>query len=494
MEKFEALYLNVILPEKEGKKPVLEQCVDFFKSNKGFHRLLQLIKDKCESLGRIGGSVKLADLDTEEKEAFTGFFGRDYLKSQETRILLSEFQKAIDNSRFAGISIPKLLEGYFESPVIARKDRLIRYENVKNDFFIDIMLLYENTKAEEWLLDIFTQKGNAYITLLTGYNEAKMELGSTSIGGRYLLPKSGGEKSSPFSSKRCDENIACFAKNGSSNSLRCFNELEELLYNDLTAVCEALIELPFQVKEFRSMPVFAAEITKDPHAFDIETRMGKLLQYAVAWLFDRSIPSSPQERAELFYQAGLMIDDLSNQVLCCGFTAYVDEAEHTGWSGFRDKWQTVSMPLASISQTDKITAPGGRVIVVENPSIFSILTEKGREKETALVCTFGQPNLAVYVLLDMAVKNGSKLYYSGDMDPEGLLIADKLKSRYGEKLELICYSLDIYNNSISNVSLSSSRLKQMKNINNPLLRRIADAIAETGKAAYQEAFASHIGF
>jgi hypothetical protein len=66
--------------------------------------------------------------------------------------------------------------------------------------------------------------------------------------------------------------------------------------------------------------------------------------------------------------------------------------------------------------------------------------------------------------------------------------------RYGERLELICYSLDIYNDSISNVSLSSSRLKQMKNINNPLLRRIADAIAETGKAAYQEAFASHIGF
>jgi hypothetical protein len=34
----------------------------------------------------------------------------------------------------------------------------------------------------------------------------------------------------------------------------------------------------------------------------------------------------------------------------------------------------------------------------------------------------------------------------------------------------------------------------MKNINNPVLRRIADTIAKTGKAAYQEAFASYIAF
>lgn len=352
---------------------------------------------------------------------------------------MSDFQKALDNSRFNGVSIPELLTGYFGDTVITKKDRLMCHELAKNDFFIDIMLQHEDTKAEEWLLDIFTKKTNAYVTILTGYNES-----------------------------------------------------QELLWHNLTAVCDAITHLPFKYGGFRSMPVFAAEITKNPHAFDIDSRGGKLLQYAIAWLFKSPIPSSPEDRAELYYRAGLMIDDLSNQVLCCGFTAYANGAEHLGWSGFKEKWQPISMPLVSISQTDKITA--AKVLVVENPSIFSMLTNTCLEKQTALVCTLGQPNLSVYVLLDMAVKSGAKLLYSGDMDPEGLLIADKLKARYGEKLELICYSLDIYYSSISTVSLSDSRIKKMKKIKSPVLRTIVGAIIKTGKAAYQEAFASHILF
>lgn len=481
-------------------RTVLKQCVDFFQQNKGFHRLLLLVREKYESLGRVGGSVYLDDLRDGEKEAFTGFFGKDYLKSTEARILLASFQKSLDRSRFQGVFLPELLEEYFGSPLITKKDKRLQKEIVKNDFILEIALQYEGTKAEEWLLNNYIEKDNAYMTILNGYNES-----------------------------------------------------EQQLNKELTAVCKAIVHLPFQYGKYKSLPVFATEITKDPHAFDMDTRTGRLLQYALSWLFtkampditisdsampdktmpsnaisdnakptmldktihdktisdttmpdivvpnktmpditifDNTIPDSPEEKAELYYKAGLMIDDLSNQVLCCGFKAYQGGVEHLGWKGFSDKWHPISVPLASISQADKITTPGGKVLVVENPSIFNLLSESCREKRTALVCTLGQPNLAVYVLLDMAVKNGAVLFYSGDMDPEGLLIADRLKTRYEDKLELIGYSLDIYYKSISNVRISQSRIKKMSNIQDPVLRAVAQAIAQTGKAAYQEAFAS----
>jgi uncharacterized protein (TIGR02679 family) len=417
------------------ERNTLIECVDYFHQNKAFHRLLLLMKEKIESLGRIGGTVRLEELNDEEREAFTAFFRKDFTKNTEARISLQDFRKSLESSRFQSVLIPELLEMYFNSPVIFKKDKELCSEILKNDFFIHIALEFEGTKAEEWLLDVYTRKNNAYMTIIGGYNESPA-----------------------------------------------------LLQKELKAVCKAIVHLPFQNNKYKSLPVFAAEMTKDPHAFDINTRAGRLLQYAIAWLFSRNVADSPEEKAEMYYHAGLMIDDLSNQVLCCGFEACADGEPHGGWSGFSKKWQPISIPLAALSQVNKLTAPNGRVLVVENPSIFNLLSEPCREKRTALVCTFGQPNLAVYVLLDMAVNNGAKLFYSGDMDPEGLLIADRLKDRYGDNLNLKGYSPEVYYKSISNIALSEPRIKKMKSICDPDLRIIAQAIAETGKAAYQEAF------
>lgn len=418
----------------------LRQCVDYFHQNSDFHRLLSGMKEKCEALGRAGGAVRLGELNEGEREAFTAFFRKDFSKSVVACVSLSDFQKVLDGSRFQGVTIPELLEAYFQSPVIARRDAQLRNEAAKNDFFIDIALAYEGTKAEEWLLDIYTRRNNAYMTIVGGYNES-----------------------------------------------------ETVFRKELTAVCKAIVHLPFRNNQYKSLPVFAADMTKDPHAFDMDTRAGRLLQYAIAWIFSRTVPNSPEEKAELYYRAGLMIDDLSNQVLCCGLEAHAGGEPHAGWSGFSGKWQPISVPLAAISQVDKVTASGGRVLVVENPSVVNLLAESCRKNEIALVCTFGQPNLTVYVLLDMVVKSGAKLFYSGDMDPEGLLIADRLKGRYGGSLELIGYCTDIYYQSVSNVTLSETRVKKMKSIHDPDLLKIAQAIAETGKAAYQETFLRLVG-
>ena len=57
------------------ERNTLIECVDYFHQNKAFHRLLLLMKEKIESLGRIGGTIRLEGLN-DEKEAFTAFSGR----------------------------------------------------------------------------------------------------------------------------------------------------------------------------------------------------------------------------------------------------------------------------------------------------------------------------------------------------------------------------------------------------------------------------------
>lgn len=62
------------------------------------------------------------------------------------------------------------------------------------------------------------------------------------------------------------------------------------------------------------------------------------------------------------------------------------------------------------------------------------------------------------------VTTGAVLYYSGEFDPEGLLIDDRLKARFGEVLRLWRYSTEDYTKTISECRLSAGRLKQLERL------------------------------
>ena len=43
------------------------------------------------------------------------------------------------------------------------------------------------------------------------------------------------------------------------------------------------------------------------------------------------------------------------------------------------------------------------------------------------MCMNGQPRMSAVLLLDLLADAGVKLYYAGDFDPEGILIAQKIR-------------------------------------------------------------------
>ena len=102
------------------------------------------------------------------------------------------------------------------------------------------------------------------------------------------------------------------------------------------------------------------------------------------------------------------------------------------------------------------------------------------------VCVSGQPRLATLLLLDF-LKENHRFWYAGDFDPEGLLIAQRLKERYGEALDFWKYEVQWYEQYLSSVRLSESRIKKLEHVYMQELQGIKEGIQKRKRAAYQEA-------
>ncbi|MBS4026939.1 MAG: DUF2399 domain-containing protein [Clostridia bacterium] len=112
--------------------------------------------------------------------------------------------------------------------------------------------------------------------------------------------------------------------------------------------------------------------------------------------------------------------------------------------------------------------------------------QRTKSKNPALICTFGQIKLASLVLLDKLKEQVDSIYYSGDFDPEGLLIADRLKERYRDKLELWRFGVENYEQIKSDKTIEATRMKKLDNINTPEIKSLANRLKADGYAAYQE--------
>lgn len=86
----------------------------------------------------------------------------------------------------------------------------------------------------------------------------------------------------------------------------------------------------------------------------------------------------------------------------------------------------------------------------------------------------------------MLVDSKIQLYYSGDFDPEGMQIADKLKQRYKENIVLWHYDEHDYRKCISNKTISERRLMMLRNIKDLKLIQVSQRIEQEKRSGYQE--------
>ena len=187
--------------------------------------------------------------------------------------------------------------------------------------------------------------------------------------------------------------------------------------------------------------------------------------------------STGMERNAILMQAGLYRDSISNFCMLAHINAWIDEERHhPGWQGFYDHYEIWNVNMQNLQHITKLdTVSCKHVFVIENPSVFQLLVEhvqKTQQHTIGLICTNGQLNFCGYQLLDMVHEANMIMYYCGDMDPEGLLIADKLKQRYQTNFILWHYQMSDYEQAKSDKYADRKRLSMIDKLQAEQLQRI----------------------
>lgn len=118
--------------------------------------------------------------------------------------------------------------------------------------------------------------------------------------------------------------------------------------------------------------------------------------------------------------------------------------------------------------------------------VFTQLCDHAADFHSPLICTSGQPTVAVIRLLDMLASAGTDLFYSGDFDGKGLSIALQLLTRYSECLHLWHMTAADYVRCRSDVRLSEESRSLLRNCADTVLAPVAEAIGRNGCDGYQE--------
>ena len=412
-----------------------EECAAYFRERPVYRKVFQKVRAKYESLGHMGGKVTLTNLSQEEKRQLGGFLQKDYTENRTITVSVERLEKCLKESRFSEVTLENLLETYFGQKLTVKKEEREKEAEKRRIFFENLLEMYEHTYMGEWLENTLKEKRKGYDLIFQQYRE------------------------NPVNLQELVKNISHAAEEIFRNS--CKNKM--------------------------LLPVFAAKTTGNPHYFDAGTTAEKILLYILEFYFPQEKICEMlevEQKNQIFYKAGILKDDLSNDVLAFGIRGWKDDGTlHEGIDGFFRAGEPLRLTLRTLGRIKNMEAVEKNIYLLENPAAFSVFTEKN--SDCAAVCVNGQPRLSVLLLLDM-LKESHRFFYNGDFDPEGLLIAQSLKERYREKLILWNYSRELYEKYLSDVILNENRLKKLGKVSLPELQEIKACMMEMKKAVYQE--------
>ena len=416
----------------------INEAVEYFKKKPVYEKLFNEFKKKYESHGKIGGIAVLTGLSTGDKEDISSFLMKDFTSEEEVRVSAKLFEKALLKSRFSSLTTLDILTRYFGIKLRTNKEKSEENEGKRAEYLAELTEYTDKAYIKEWLTGVFCTGADGAVVIARSYNADKNEL-------KIILQK----------------------------------------------LIKAIPMLPYFQggKKKELLAVFAAQAAGNPHFFDDNTLAGNLLTAFLRDYFRFGYEddlSEAENRSNVLFKAGLIKDTLSNDVIAYGIRGRcVDGSLHQGMEGFLHQKEPVKLSLLTLANLEETftNSVDRRVYIVENPAVFSILTSRFPEK--AFICSYGQIRRAVFMLLDLFDKN-TVFSYAGDFDPEGLLIAERLKKRYGDRLTFWKYEPEMYIKYISEEKLTMQRIKKLDGVRDAALLKIVELMREEGRAAYQE--------
>lgn len=293
------------------------------------------------------------------------------------------------------------------------------------------------------------------------------------------------------------------------------SEAERQLGVCLTAIIELLNRQASGDISLLRLPVFAAAITGDAHAFDWKDPLGRLLVSGLQAVWGRGesrealdkgaavmetegeeeenakaradeTPADAAQaegallRRELYRSAGIADDDISSQVI---FYA-------PSWKG--DKEERI-LTLRQVERVDSVPRVS-TIYGVENPSLFGTFLDRGLDwsrEDKMLLCVSGYPSSAVLRWLDRCLETQGRdepvLQYSGDLDVQGLEIAVFLHRRYGSRFRPWRMAASDYESvSMRGIPLNETERSRLKRLVVPWDEMLIPTMLVMGRKVFQE--------
>ncbi|MEW5922135.1 MAG: TIGR02679 family protein [Bacillota bacterium] len=407
--------------------------MQYYFSHDCFEKLFDAISKKYRSLGRVGGAVKLNELSPEERDVLSGFLGRDCRDHAEVEIKLQEVDDILQQSRF-DITLPEFLPLYFGAEILPNKEAALLKSRKWSVFFAGLQEQTLTTVTRDWLAELAAGRGTGYRTVLALYRHSEHQTAD-------LL-------------KACIEAM------------------------------DRLVQFPGRRQR---LPVFAAGLTGDPHALDLDKPLGRLLFSGLHHMYRLSETEyGAEKRKVLFSRAGLEEDDVSSNVIVAGLQVQSGDPREPVFTASAAAASPLLLPLRFMEQ------PTGwlplTVYTLENPAVFSAILDSAGDgaKIPALVCTSGQPSVAALKLLDQLVEAGCTICYGGDFDPRGLEIGQRLAERYGASFRPWYFDTAAYLQAPKGVKLASEQIKKLAGQRVSWDSQLVESMLHAGKAVYQE--------
>lgn len=410
---------------------VNRQLSHFFKSKPELDRLLKLMKAKYESLGAVGGSVRLNKPTDEERAFLRGLLKKDFTTQKTITISLKKFEEAFSGTAYNGAELLVVLKLYFDGKLTTKEESRVEEERRWHSYFEECLANIQNKRVAEWLKATLTdKKSGSYKWLVVRYREDAMVLKQE------------------------------------------LKQLSQLI--TLTELSENPIVLP----------VAAAKITKDPHGLDPERNLFKGLLYCLAYRENVDFPSNAEERSLLLELGNVLTNAVNQFVITYGLIGYDSKKKTKNWESFYKHKEPLTLSGMNLTNLSRVQlTEGNSLFCFENPAVFYEFIVNRSDKPA--LCSNGQINQSLYKLFDYLQKESVTIYYHGDYDPEGLLIAERLINRF-KNIQLVLYDREHYYKAMSNKTISERRLKQLDKIKDSLLKEVAELIKLERKAGYQE--------
>jgi len=229
----------------------------------------------------------------------------------------------------------------------------------------------------------------------------------------------------------------------------------------------------------------------DPHFFDAGTSNYRYLINYLKHYFHENTKNSMEEKS-LLLKMGLVGDSLSNFITIYGFRGVTKD--NTLYNLLENS-ENININIGNLYKIKHIEAKYSKILIVENPNVFIAIREylEIKKMELSLICTSGQINQCGHLFLKKLVRQNREIYYSGDIDPEGILIGQSLKERY-PWIKLVSYTKENLLKYMSKVTLTKERLKKLEKVKlgDEIKIELLEILVKEKRGAYQESYYKEI--